>query len=555
MKKLVVILALCVAAQAFSAWQENIQNMRREALLMQRQFDEEFYEDRMEAWAIVEKEALEGRPYIPYASRPEDLPQAAIPAFPGAEGGGAYTPGGRGGKVLVVTNLNDHGDGSLRWACEQGGARIVVFNVAGIIRLSSPVKIMAPYITIAGQSAPGDGVCIAGATVEINTHDVIIRHLRFRRGNLNPFLRDDALGGQPIGNVIIDHCSASWGLDENLSLYKHNYNGRILPTVNLTIQNCISSEGLDTYGQGCGSTIGGRNCTFIRNLWACNIGRNPSVGYGDDFNLINCVIFNWWNRTMDGGDNMSSWNVIGNYFKPGPATDMNQASAYRIAQPSNGSGFHRSQIFGRIYAEGNYMYGNKAVTKDNWNGGIQPEGRPDHELMAAVRVDEPFPMTYPLKKILPAKRAYRKVLRNSGATFPCRDKVDARVVRFVRKGKAEYVEGDYQLPAFARRSLDMDSYKLGIIYDPAQVGGYPSYRGEPYTDTDHDGMPDAWEKRYNLDPKDPSDAMKDCNGDGYANIEKFLNGINPRRKVDWTREENNRDPLLRRHRPLYGTNR
>ena len=139
-----------------------------------------------EAWQaalpIVKKEAAEGRPYVPWAHRPYDLLQAEIPAFPGAEGGGMYTAGGRGGKVLVVTNLNDSGEGSFRWACEQGGARIVVFNVAGIIRLETPIVVRAPYITIAGQTAPGDGVCIAGQTFQIDTHDVIIRHMRFRRG-------------------------------------------------------------------------------------------------------------------------------------------------------------------------------------------------------------------------------------------------------------------------------------------------------------------------------------------------------------------------------------
>src|SRR5690606_38115167 len=134
------------------------------------------------AYPIVKKEATEGRPYVPWASRVDDLPKASIPAFPGAEGGGKYTMGGRGGKVLVVTNLNDDGPGSFRWACEQGGARIVVFNVSGIIRLKTPVIIRAPYISIFGQSSPGDGVCIAGESVWINTHDVIIRYMRFRRG-------------------------------------------------------------------------------------------------------------------------------------------------------------------------------------------------------------------------------------------------------------------------------------------------------------------------------------------------------------------------------------
>jgi hypothetical protein len=187
----------------------------------------------------------------------------------------------------VVTSLEDSGPGTFREACEAGGPRIVVFNVAGIIRLKDRVRIRAPYITIAGQTAPGDGVCIAGANVALDTHDVVIRHMRFRRGETNVGDRDDSIGGNPIGNIMIDHVSASWGLDENMSMYRHMYDhdgnrqtpDLKLPTVNITIQNSIFSEGLNTYNHAFGSTIGGHNSTFQRNLWACNSGRNPSVGW------------------------------------------------------------------------------------------------------------------------------------------------------------------------------------------------------------------------------------------------------------------------------------
>ena len=223
-------------------------------------------------WPVVEKEAKQGRPYRPWASKPEDLLRARIPAFPGAEGGGAYTQGGRGGRVYVVTNVNDSGPGSFREACEAGGARIIVFNVAGVIRLQSPISIRAPYVTIAGQTAPGDGVCITGHSVLIDTHDVIIRHMRFRRGNTDVMFRDDALGGNTVGNIIVDHCSGSWGCDENMSIYRHVYDrGRTnqkLPAVNITMQNCIFSEALDIYSHAFGATIGGHNCMFNRNLFA-----------------------------------------------------------------------------------------------------------------------------------------------------------------------------------------------------------------------------------------------------------------------------------------------
>ena len=172
-----------------------------------------------EAWQIalpvVMEEAENGRPYIPWASRPYDLPQAKIPAFPGAEGGGMYTYGGRGGKVITVTNLNDRGPGSFREACETGGARIIVFNVSGLIKLESPIIVRAPYVTIAGQTAPGDGVCIGGASFWVDTHDVVVRYMRVRRGETEGSHRDDSFGGDPICNIIIVLCLATWGLNGN----------------------------------------------------------------------------------------------------------------------------------------------------------------------------------------------------------------------------------------------------------------------------------------------------------------------------------------------------
>ena len=172
--------------------------------------------------ALVEWEK-KGKPFIPWAGKPDDLPQAKVPAFPGAEGAGKFSFGGRGGKIYVVTTLADSGPGSYREGCEAAGPRIVLFNVAGIIHLQKPVNIKAPYLTIDGHTAPGDGVCIAGESTLVDTHDVVIRYMRFRRGNTDVFDRDDALGGNPIGNIIVDHCSCSWGLDENLSMYRHIY--------------------------------------------------------------------------------------------------------------------------------------------------------------------------------------------------------------------------------------------------------------------------------------------------------------------------------------------
>src|SRR5262252_4539457 len=261
-----------------------------------------------DVWRKIEPEVIawgkKGKPFIPSAAKPDDIPQAPTLAFPGAEGGGRFSFGGRGGKIFVVTNLADSGPGTLREACESAGPRTVLFNVAGIIRLQMPLHIRAPYITIAGQTAPGDGVCIAGQTTHVDTHDVIVRYLRFRRGQTNVFERDDALGGNPIGNVIVDHCSTSWGLDENLSMYRHMYRPKEgepwkLPTLNLTIQWCISCEALNKYEHAFGGTWGGDNTSFHHNLFACNTARNASIGMSYDFNFINNVVFNWRHRTLD----------------------------------------------------------------------------------------------------------------------------------------------------------------------------------------------------------------------------------------------------------------
>lgn len=505
------------------------------------------------ALPIIKKESLNGRPYIPWASRPYDLLQAKIPSFPGAEGGGAYSFGGRGGKVLVVNSLEDSGPGTLRWACEQGGARVVVFNVAGIIRLKSPISVRAPYITIAGQTAPGDGVCVAGESFWVDTHDVIVRHMRFRRGETNVGRRDDSFGGNPIGNIMLDHISASWGLDENISFYRHMYNDETgtadkkLGTVNVTIQNSISSEALDTWNHSFGSTIGGENATFMRNLWANNTGRNPSCGWNGVFNFVNNIVFNWTHRSMDGGDYQVMFNVINNYYKPGPATPKDNNVGHRIVKPESGRSKLSYKVYGRVHASGNIMEGYPEITKDNWKGGVQIEEQADcGEYESAMKQVEPFAM--PVFPIMTAEKAFDFVLNNCGATWPVRDAVDVRVTTMVRTGQVNPMKdvSTANVPKFSVRRAAEDSYKIGVITDISQVGGYPDYKGKPRKDSDNDGMPDSWEKRYNLNPNDPSDAIKDCNGDGYTNIEKYINGIDPKVKIDWTKQENNFDTLAKK---------
>ncbi|WP_114782516.1 pectate lyase family protein [Botryobacter ruber] len=550
----VALAALLGAAPTASAQYPNVPKEVQEAT---NKMMEEAMRHSDEAWAkalpVVEKEAREGKPYIPWAARPTDLPQADIPAFPGAEGGGSYSFGGRGGKVYVVTSLEDSGPGTLREACEKGGARIVVFNVAGIIRLKSPLIVRAPYITIAGQTAPGDGVCVAGESFWINTHDVVIRHMRFRRGEKNVGRRDDAIGGNPVGNIMIDHVSASWGLDENMSMYRHMYDPGDgskelkLPTVNITIQNSIFSEALDTWNHAFGSTLGGENCTFMRNMWANNAGRNPSIGWNGIFNFVNNIVFNWVHRSVDGGDYTALYNVINNYYKPGPATPKDSPVGHRILKPESGRSKLGYLVFGRAYVNGNIMEGYPEITKDNWNGGVQVEDLPNTgEYRDKMRTTSPLPMPSNVT-IMPTKEAYDYVLANAGATHPKRDPVDARVVEQVRTGEID-PKKKVKLPEtnFKHRRLPVDSYKIGIITDISQVGGYPEYKGKPYKDADKDGMPDDWEKKYNLNPNDASDANGDINGDGYTNIEKYIHGIDPTKKVDWKDPKNNFDTLARK---------
>lgn len=501
--------------------------------------------------------AARGKPYVPGAALPHDLPQATIPAFPGAWGGGMYSFGGRGGKVYVVTSLADSGPGTFREACEAAGPRIVVFNVAGVIRLAEKIRIRAPYITIAGNTAPGDGVCIAGNTVELETHDVVIRHMRFRRGATDVTDRNDSIGGNPTGNIMIDHVSASWGLDENMSMYRHMYRppggdrDLKLPTVNITIQNSIFSECLNTFFHSFGSTIGGLNSTFHGNLWASNAGRNPSIGMIGDFTFVNNVLFNWVHRTVDGGDQRSLYNIFNNYLKPGPATPKDRPIAWRLLKPESERSKTVIDNFGKAYVAGNVVEGNDRVTADNWDGGVQPDVRGENLAVALGRIKTDTPHPHARLPIRSARAAYDFVLAHAGATLPRRDPVDTRIVESVRTGRATANPGpdirrQLTQPPYTEEHIanQIELIGKGIITHPEQVGGYPDYRGTPYTDTDRDGLPDTWESTHGLDPRDPADATADANGDGYTNIEDFINGLDPRAPAkDWRDLRHNIDPL------------
>ncbi|MBE2214974.1 MAG: polysaccharide lyase [Opitutaceae bacterium] len=554
---LVASVALAAAPLAHAQYPQIKPKVRAESDARKAAADRRSDEAFARAMPEIEAWAVKGRPYVPGAAKPADLLHADIPAFPGAQGGGMYSLGGRGGRVFVVTNLNDSGPGSFREACEAGGPRIVVFNVAGIIRLKERIRIRAPYITISGATAPGDGVCIAGDTVELETHDIVIRHMRFRRGEIWVGDRNDSIGGNPIGNVMIDHVSASWGLDENMSMYRHMYQppggGRELklPTVNITIQNSIFSEALNTFHHAFGSTIGGYNATFHHNLWACNTGRNPSVGMIYDFTFANNVLFNWRHRTVDGGDHRSFYTIVNNVFKPGPGTPTDDEIAYRILKPEARRAKPPVDDYGKAYVAGNVVEGNERVTADNWDGGVQPDTMgPRAAVLEKIRQNSPYPHAY--LEIQPAREAYELVLAQAGATLPRRDAVDLRVIEMVRTGQVgerdvASVRADIGDVGFQDGTIAeiTEAVRKGFITNPAQVGGYPQYTGAPYLDADGDGMPDAWEATHGLNPKDASDASGDLNSDGYTNIEDFINGLDPRApKQTW--------PTPRTYEDLWG---
>lgn len=477
---------------------------------------------------------------------PPRLPEAVIPAFPGAWGGGMFTTGGRGGKVIAVTNLNDSGPGSLRAALEAEGPRIVVFRVAGTLQVKEDLNITHPDITIAGQSAPGDGICIAG-TVNINTHNVIIRHLRVRRGIPSGGQGDDNIGGYPDHHIIIDHCSTSWGMDENISLYRHmrpslDGSRQIKDAVeHITIQWTISSEALDAKGHAFGGTWGGNPSTFHHNLFASNTARNPSIGMSGPFDFRYNVVYNWGHRSIDGGDETSMINLINNYFKPGPATNENIRAVFaRIEQRSMyspGSAWAEGDWFpkaanrpGKWYVAGNIMHGNRELTNNNWAGmrmeGMEKTTLPngsDHRNLA--RVNTPF-VGWPVAPHQTAVEVFESVLTKAGATLPKRDAVDTRVTEMVRTGK----------PAT----------ETGIIRAVSEVGGYPDLTYDPAqvpADSDSDGMPDEWEIKYKLDPKNSKDGAMDSDGDVYTNIEEYLNGTNPQEKINYRNLGNNVDTI------------
>ncbi|MGQ1948783.1 pectate lyase family protein [Geofilum sp. OHC36d9] len=438
-------------------------------------------------------------------------------AFPGAEGYGKYTVGGRGGKVYEVTNLNDDGPGSLRNAVEASGPRTVVFRISGTITLNSNLVIRNPYITIAGQTAPGDGICLRRYPLVIGTDQVIIRYLRVRLGNESGD-DSDAVSSRYNKNLIVDHVSASWSVDETMSIYHND---------SITVQWCIISESMFNSNHvkgahGFGGIWGSNHGTYHHNLIANHASRNPRMASGSGYtDYRNNVIYNWGYNSCYGGENQqkgtdkfnfTTINMVANYYKPGPATQPGSVTG-RIVSPSSRNG---AEDYGKWYVAENVIEGNKAVSEDNWNGGVQPHG--GDSFISVVKMDEAWP-AMPINQQT-AEDAYQSVLDNAGATLPKRDPVDTRVVADVRSGKATYEGITYRQKKSVAGNL-----KSGIIDSQADVGGWPELNSIPApVDTDHDGMPDEWERKHNLNSNDPNDGNK-VGKDGYTMLENYLNGL------------------------------
>lgn len=475
------------------------------------------------------------------------------PAFPGAEGFGRYTVGGRGGRVYHVTKLTDYCDdnkygekvsdkseeakGTLRYALRRKGARTVVFDVAGTIELVCPLRIENDSVTILGQTAPGDGICLKNYTFGIHANEVIVRYLRCRMGD-ECRTEDDAMNAhqrdrESKHNIIIDHCSLSWSTDECGSFYGNK---------DFTLQWCILSQSLrqsihDKGKHGYGGIWGGKNASFHHNLLAHHDSRNPRFdhGYLSEFtgpvDYVNNVVYNWGNNSTYGGENHSGceakqFNIIANYYKPGPHTLKIEGRADRLLNPTTSCSYCNGKdkddlVVGKFFIEGNIVNGNKAKLESKYfffdkNYSFERFSAENllHERVLAT--DKDFASYSPISEHS-ARKAYNQVLAYSGASYR-RDVVDSEVVDDVLKGITKY-----------KGSKTGDS---GLIDTQSDVQGprpsaWPLLQGTKAQDSDNDGMPDEWELKQGLDPNDALDAT-DYSLDKrryYTNLEVYANSL------------------------------
>jgi pectate lyase len=420
----------------------------------------------------------------------------SIPAFPGAEGFGTKTPGGRGGKVYLVTNLNDSGPGSLREGCEATGPRTIVFRTGGTIDLKDSITITSPFLTIAGQTAPGGGIALKASVEEsvmkVQTHDVVIRYLRFRKGPGGG--QDNLTLSTTAYNVVVDHCSISWGTDENINTYRDVHN--------VTFSWNIIAEPLhcSTHPEGCHGKNGAMgkyetgSQSFHHNLLMSAHDRSLKVNQAYGFaEYVNNVHYNNYDTTNFNGEYIGAdprgksvgINFIGNYYERGPNSTY-QGRTLPEARIGKGS----ASVF-KLFAKGNIGPSRPSDTRPEWD--IVSSSSSAHQVTT--------PFATPGITATSAAVAYEEVLNGAGATLPLRDAVDTRLVWEVRNKKGQWLD------------------------NPSEVGGYPVLaQGSAPADSDSDGMPDAWETARGLNPNS-NDSAADRNGDGYTNLEEYINGL------------------------------
>lgn len=455
--------------------------------------------------------------------------RSTIPAFPGAHGAGRYTTGGAGGAVYAVTSLADDGsEGTLRWAVKQKGTRTIVFAVSGIIELQSALKVENGDVTIAGQTAPGDGICLKNYTFYVAADNVIVRYIRSRMGDEHK-TEDDAMGGhtnlskntEMNRNIIIDHCSLSWCTDECGSFYDN---------ANFTMQWCILSESLthsvhEKGSHGYGGIWGGEPATFHHNLLAHHSNRTPRLcgsrytGKPDieKVDLRNNVIYNYGSEGAYAGEG-GVYNIVNCYYKPGPYT-VTKSTYNRIftAYADDGTNKNVKGIYGKFYVNGNYFDATcsklsdkqknllEEVNLSNKKGFHRKDGVGENALSSAEFsiAETGFTET--------AKEAYQSVLKYAGASH-MRDAVDKRIVEETQNGTYTY-QGS-------------NGSTNGLIDTQKDVQGWPEYKqGTILVDSDKDGMPDSWEKENGLNPNDANDGIKYNLSPDYTNLEVYLNSL------------------------------
>lgn len=451
---------------------------------------------------------------------PENENDGQVRAFPGAEGGGMFTTGGRGGAVYHVTNLNDSGAGSLREAIGKSGPRTIVFDVAGTIYLKSTLRIKNGDLTIAGQTAPGDGICIAGRTVNVDTDNVIIRFVRFRMGNEDTS-QEDAIWGRYHKNIILDHCTMSWSIDECSSFYANQ---------NFTMQWCMVYEALKNAGHskgahGYGGIWGGKNASFHHNLLAHNDSRNARIDHPDVYGQYlsthrghvdyrNNVIYNWGGNSTYGGEG-GWWNIVGNYYKPGPASSKKN---YFVDAYGKYDG--KDVGYGTMYLNGNYHEGDyaTAINENNWSGvylhngtGISNASSWQSYNLLPIAADDTTPCYTTTHS---AAKAFEQVLSWAGCSHK-RDATDKRIAEEARTGTAS--------------TKGSNGSKNGIIDSHLDAGGWPTLAATndeiaSRTDSDGDGIPDAWEQEFGLNKANKGDGnLYTLDSDArYTNLEIYL---------------------------------